>query len=214
MREVGSGIAAILVLVVIGAHLWGGPIPTLWVHALAHECPDGSLSPRCVDTLAATVTGHTTTEAGVDMALAVPERGELHATLPAADVERLAVADHDEVRAAVLDTEVLRLTGDNGETAAAVPRLDVAEALLRFLAVSAGAIALVCVVALASLRRRGSVWWLRPVVGCTAVGTAVGIGAGSLASLDLVTPVLFGVTALTSLAGAYVWTVRLRVRQA
>jgi hypothetical protein len=213
VREVGAGIAAIIVLVVVGTHVWGGPIPVLWVHAMAHDCAEDAASRRCVDTLPAEVTGQERAGTEVDLTLAVRGRGELRAALPSRDAERLAVADGDTVRAAVLGDEVLRVTGDNGEQA--TTHLDVTEALLRFAAVTAGAIAVLGAVALVPRRVRRGTWWFRHAAGSAAFGTAVGVGAASLASQQLAMPVLYGVTVLASLAGAYAWLVHLHpaVRQ-
>jgi hypothetical protein len=196
MREVGLGILATLVLVVVGAHVVGGPIPLLWAHALAHEC-DGDTASLCVES----VPGSVADVRGDDVTLSVPARGSLPARLPGA-----ALAEGDAVTVSVLDDQVLRVTGADGTRVEAEP--EVGAALVRFALVSLGAIVVVGAV---SRWRRGG-WWVRPVAGSVAAGTVLGLGAGAMAGHDLAMPVLFGVTALGSLAVAYLWLVHVQPR--
>jgi hypothetical protein len=204
MREVGLGVVAALVLIVVGSHAWGGPTPMLWVHAVGRQCTEGIPVEHCVDTVSARVTevSHDT-----ELTLSAPARGELHATLSPEDAGRLALEVDDEVRATVLGTEVLRVTA-HGRTTNPLVRLDKSEALLRFLAVSAGSILVVAAFGLL-WRGRRALWWVRPVAACVATGTLLGVGVSSLAPLDFAMPVLFALTVAGSLLTAYLWVARL-----
>ncbi len=197
MREVGLGVVAALLLVVVGTHVFGGPIPLLWGHAHALECEPDSVPRWCVASVPASVTEVD----GDDVTLAVPGRGVLHARLPGA-----TPAEGDAVTVSVLDDQVLRVTGADGTRVEAEP--EVWTALLRFALVSAGAVLLVAAV---GLWRRGG-WWVLPMAGSVAVGAALGLGAAAVAGHHLAMPVLFGVTALGSLASAYVWMVHVQPR--
>lgn len=194
MREVGLGILAALVLVVVGAHVVGGPIPLLWAHALAHEC-DGDATALCVRSVPASVAE----VRGDDVTLSVPARGALSARLPGA-----ALAEGDAVTVSVLGDQVLRVTGADGTRVEAEP--GVGAALVRFALVSVGAI--VIVGAVGWWRR----WWVRPMAGSVVAGTGLGLGAGAAAGHDLAMPALFGVTAIASLGTAYLWMVHVQPR--
>jgi hypothetical protein len=197
MREVGLGVVAALLLVVIGTHVVGGPIPLLWAHALAHECDGDTESRRCVESVPASVAE----VRGDDVTLSAPARGVLHARFPDA-----TPAEGDAVSVSVLDKQVLDVTGADGTTVDAEP--EVRTALIRFALVSFGSILLVAAV---GLWRRGG-WWVWPMAGSVAAGTVLGLGAGSVAGHDLAMPVLFGVTALVSLTSAHVWMVHVQPR--
>ena len=186
---------AALVLVVVGAHVFGGPIPALWAHSLAHECEGDMAARRCVASVPASVTevhGH-------EVTLFAPARGPLRAAVPDS-----SLTEGDAVWVSVLGDQVLRVTDADGTHVEAEP--EVAAALTRFALVSAGAIALVGAV---GLWRRGG-WWVRPMAGSVAAGTLLGLGAGAAAGHDLAMPVLFGVTALASLATGHVWMVHVQ----
>lgn len=197
MREAGLGILATLVLVVVGAHVVGGPIPSLWAHSLAHECEGGQASRRCVAEVPASVAE----VRGDEVTLSAPARGSLRATLPGS-----SFAEGDAVSVSVLGDQVLRVTGADGSSVEAEP--EVGTALVRFALVSVGAIALVGGF---GLWRRGG-WWVRPMAGSVVTGTLLGVGAGAAAGHDHAMPVLFGVTALGSLVTGYVWVVHVQPR--
>lgn len=197
MREVGLAVIATLVLVVVGAHVFGGPIPMLWAHSLAHEC-DGDTAPRrCVPAVPGTVAG----TRGDEVTVTLPAQGPVRAVLPGA-----SFTERDAVSVAVLGEQVLWVAGADGTRAEAEPRPGVSVALARFALVSAGAIVLVGAV---GLWRRGG-WWVRPMAGSVTAGTLLGLSAGSVAGHHLAMPVLFGVTALGSLGTAYVWVVHVQ----
>lgn len=205
MREVGIGVVAALVLIVVGAHAWGGPIPMLWAQALARECGEDMPIGHCVGTVSARVTE---VSDDTELTLSAPARGELRATLSPADADRLALAVDDEVLATVLGTEVLRVTAADRVSAVPRSRLHMSEALLRFLAVSAGSILVVAAVGLLHRGRR-ALWWIRPVAASIATGALLGAGVSGLAPPDFAMPVLFALTVAGSLGAAYLWMARI-----
>lgn len=216
MRSVGLGILAMLAIIVIGTHAVGGAVPNLWVQSSARKCVPGGPTRYCVATVAARVTtvwhdlGRENEPSATELTVTAPGRGELHATLSPADGARLAPAEGDEVRLTVLDTTVLTVTAVNGETATAAHEWEVAEAVLVFLGVSAGAVLLVSAAGLLWRRRRGGAHWVAPAATSVVVGVVLGVGAGGIATRELAMPAMFGVTTVASVLVACAWVGYLR----